>query len=507
MNHRWKYWLTVFLVGLLFVPGTPFGVTAFARGASPQEARDAGHHVLLLSVDGLHAVDLARYIRLHPNSAMAQLAQMGVLYPNASTTRPSDSFPGLLSMVTGGTPRSTGVFYDDSYDRTLSPPGSNCTTTGTEVVYDESIDFDLTKLDAGGGINPASLPRDPAHGCTPVYPHSFLRVNTLFEVVRAAGLRTAWSDKHPSYEIVNGPSGQGVQDLYTPEIASTDGTTAGTEAYDSLKVQAILNEIDGKDHTGLHQLGVPAIFGMNFQSVSVTQKLAGAGYLDALGTPSPALQGALDFVDQSLGKMLQELSKQQLLTSTTIILTAKHGQAPIDPSQRRIISSTLIPGAVNGVQSGLLAQATQDDIALLWLTDQSKADAVVAALSAQAQALDIQQILAGDSLQLFFNDPLHDARSPDVIAIPRAGVIYTKITATKIAEHGGFGDEDTHVALLVASPQLKPDTVFTGVQTTEIAPTILRLLGLQPNALQAVRLERTRVLPGLNLLSGEGQQD
>src|SRR5262249_42390901 len=208
------------------------------------------------------------------------------------------------------------------------------------------------------------------------------RVNTIFEVIKSAGMRTAWSDKHPAYELVNGPSGQGVDDLYTPEIASTNGTPAGTEAYDSLKVQAILNEIDGKDSTGLFTtVGVPAIFGMNFQAVSVTQKLAGAGYLDALGTPSPALAGALDFIDQSLGKMVSELHKEGLFSSTVIIVTAKHGQSPIDPNQRQIISSKLIPNLVKGIQSDLLAQATQDDVALLWLTDQSKTNAVVAQLS------------------------------------------------------------------------------------------------------------------------------
>jgi len=465
-------------------------------------------HVLLISVDGMHAVDLERYVELHPNSTLAQLSQIGVLYPNASTSRPSDSFPGLLSIVTGGTPRSTGVFYDDSYDRKLAPPGSNCGIVGTEVVYDESIDIDSTKIDAGGGINPANLPRDPSKGCTPVYPHSFLRVNTIFEVIKAAGMRTAWSDKHPAYELVNGPSGQGVDDLYTPEIAATDGTTAGTEAYDDLKVQAILNEIDGKDHTGQHTVGVPAIFGMNFQTVSVTQKLSGAGYLDALATPSAALAGALDYVDQSLGKMVSELHKQNLFNSTVTILTAKHGQSPIDPNQRQIISSSLIPNAVDSVQAGLSAQVTQDDVALLWLTDQSKTDAVVAKLSSQAQTLGIQQILAGDSLKLLFQNPLTDSRSPDIVALPRNGVIYTKITATKIAEHGGFADEDIHVELLVANSGLKSSTVFTSVQTTQIAPTILGLLHLNPRALKAVQMEGTQILPDLGLLfaSGENSQ-
>jgi hypothetical protein len=68
-------------------------------------------------------------------------------------------------------------------------------------------------------LDPAQLPVDPAT-CTPVYPHQYLKVNTIFEVARKAGLRTAWSDKHVAYEVLNGPSGTGIQDLFAPEINS-----------------------------------------------------------------------------------------------------------------------------------------------------------------------------------------------------------------------------------------------------------------------------------------------
>src|SRR5215467_499561 len=298
---------------------------AQAATSSPGSDGKSHHisHVLLLSIDGLHEQDLARYIQLHPNSALAQLTHLGITYTNVSTSKPSDSFPALLSMVTGGTPRSTGVFYDDSYDRNLSAPGSNCSVKGTEVVYDESIDKNPNALDAGGGIDPNALPLDGSKGCTPVYPHSFLRVNTIFEVAKQAGLYTAWSDKHPAYDIVNGPSGQGVADLYTPEIAATDGTRLGTQAYDDLKVQAILNEIAGKDHTGTKTEPVPAIFGMNFQAVSVTQKLTGDGYLDSTGTPSAELQATLDHTNQSVGKILAALRTEHLFSNTAVILSAK----------------------------------------------------------------------------------------------------------------------------------------------------------------------------------------
>jgi hypothetical protein len=454
-------------------------------------------HILLISVDGMHAVDLAHYVQAHPQSTLATLSKIGVTYRNASTSRPSDSFPGLLSMVTGGTPRSTGVFYDDSYDRTLSPPGSNCATVGTEVVYDESIDFNLNALDGGGGINPAALPLDPAKGCTPVYPHSFLRVNTIFEVIKAHGLRTAWSDKHPAYDLINGPSGGGVDDLYTPEIASIPTETAPTEAYDSLKVQAILNEIDGKDHTGMVNVGTPAIFGMNFQAVSVAQKSATGGYVDAQGTPGPELLGALNFVDSSLGMMVSELKAQHLYSSTVIIITAKHGQTPIDRSKSMIVDKSIIPTIVNSVQGQPLAQATQDDVALLWLKDQSKTKAVVAALNANASKAFIKNVLWGDAIRDLYNNPLKDSRTPDIIVLPITGVIYASPTATKIAEHGGFNHDDTSVALLVANPHMKVRTSWDSVSTTQIAPSILHLLGLLPESLQAVQIEHTGLLPDL----------
>ena len=455
-------------------------------------------HVLLLSIDGLHAVDLARYARLYPESAIGQLVETGVSYPNASTSQPSDSFPGILAPVTGGSPRSTGVFYDDSYDRKLSPPGSKCATVGTEVLYDETIDNN-DKLINGGGINPATLPLDPAKGCTPVYPHSFVQVNTIFEVARAAGLRTAWSDKHLAYDLLNGPSGKGVEDLYDPEIAAVGGSVADTEAYDTLKVKAILNEIDGKDHSGAKTVGTPAIFGMNFQAVSVAQKLSTGGYTDALATPSSSLLNALNFANASINQFVVELKKKGLYNSTEIILTAKHGQTPIDRSKSKIVDDSIIPNIINGVQKGLAAQVTEDDIALIWLKDNSKTNAVVAALRANEAKASIGKILAGDELKVHFNDPKSNGRTPDIIVLPTFGVIYAGPTATKIAEHGGFNNDDTNVGLVVSNSQSNGGKiVYSPVETTQIAPTILKVLGLNPNALKAVREEGTQLLPGLD---------
>src|SRR5207248_6461308 len=106
---------------------------------------------------------------------------------------------------------------------------------------------------------------------------------------------------------------------------------------------------------------------------TVGQKLkAGMGYTDGSGTPSPALLSAIEYTDQSIGKLLNELEKRKLLSSTAIIVTAKHGQAPMDASKRQIVDEKLIPNLLNGIQKDLVAEATGDDIFLVWLRDQSK---------------------------------------------------------------------------------------------------------------------------------------
>ncbi|HET9283529.1 MAG TPA: alkaline phosphatase family protein [Candidatus Angelobacter sp.] len=499
-------------------------------GAEDNKPNHNIRHVLLISVDGMHALDLTNYIATHPQSTLAQLSAHGNTYTNASTSQPSDSFPGLASLVTGGSPVTTGLWYDVTFNRKLSPPAATnpilgptgapnlCPgTVGTVVELDESVDIDLTALNGGGGINPNFLPRDPNNGCAPVFPHNYLRVNTIFEVVRANGGYTAWTDKHPSYEWTNGPSGQGVNDFFGPEINSNpvalpqfagcspvpaadntpdDGWTTdlnNIKCYDLVHVQAIINQIDGFTHDRSRRAPVPTVFGTNFQSVSVGQKLKGNGYQDVLGTPSAGLAGEFDFVDQSLGQMVSELKKQGLFNSTLIIIAAKHGQSPIDV-QKRVGIGNGEPQTTIGPDE---AFDISDDGSLIWLTDSSLTASVVAKLSLPAtqQALGIQEIFALNSLQNKFNSPLDDPRTPDIILKTNTGVIFTG--GSKLAEHGGFNEDDVHTVLLVSSPHMKANQVKTAVSNQQVAPTILRALGIDPNELEAVRKEQIHVLPFL----------
>lgn len=466
------------------------------------------HHVLLISVDGLHGSDLARYLTAHPSSELARLARRGVDYTDAHTVAPADSFPGLAALVTGGTPAETGIYYDDSYDRTLSAAGSDCRQAGARVPFDESLD----RRDAAGRlvIDPARLPRDPARGCAPVWPHAYLRVNTVFEAVRAAGGYTAWIDKHPAYEFVQGPSGHGVDDLFLPEIGANferlggvpaggiTGSLARTEAYDAMKARAIGNEIAGRTHDGSAAAPVPNVFGVNFQSVNVAQKLY--GYRDASGALAPGVDAAIGQVDRLLAGFDAALRAHGLLDDTLLVVTAKHGNGPLDPARLHRIDTAQLKAAIERAAPGALAHLTPDHGALIWLDTPVAAPAIAAALRAQAGPLGIAEVLTGAPLAQRLDASPADPRLPDLAVITRDGAIYTSPGDGKRAEHGGFHDDDTQVALLVSSPRLAApgERVSRAVSIASVAPSVLASLGLDPAQLQAVAEQHTAVLPGLD---------
>jgi hypothetical protein len=542
--------------------------------------------VLLISIDGMHALDFINCSKgisganngqpYCPN--LAELGETGVNYLDTATSKPSDSFPGLMALMTGGSPRTVGAFYDVAYDRSLAPPkvttgnglaGGNCTPgvfSGTTTEYDEGIDINQTLLNGGaptgdGGIasiDPDRLVRDPANNCAPVYPWNFVRTNTIFGVVHAAGGYTAWTDKHPSYSAVSGPgNGTNVDDYYAPDINSIPVNLPGVpgcnplpdqtavassnawtdsfqniQCYDTLKVNAILNEINGKTHNGSASAPTPNLFGMNFQTVSVGQKLIEkslsltGGYEDAQGTPTASLLKEIEFTDASISKMVAALKARGLLDSTLTIISAKHGQSPIDSSRYLGISTTpndpvttspatilenCLPLSESPANSSGIGP-TEDDVSLVWLSSECTTETAVSMLETQSPATanigGIGEIFSGPAITQLFNalglPPNGDPRTPDILTTPNIGVTYLG-SGKKLAEHGGFAHDDVNVMLLLSNPSFAPNTVTSPVETLQIAPTILAALGLDPNALQAVQKEHTQVLPAVQFDSDGGR--
>jgi hypothetical protein len=518
-------------------------------------------HVLLLSIDGMHAVDYYNCTRgiaganggdpYCPN--LAALGKSGINYVAASASKPSDSAPGLMALVTGGTPKTTGIYYDVAFDRSLDGPqittgtglaAAPCTPytapIGTTTDNDQGIDIDDTQLNGGAdataaAIDPRKLSRNPAAGCSVVYPWNFLRTNTIFGVIHEAGGYTAWIDKHPSYAMVAGPGGRGLDDYYAPEVDSNVVALPGVQTslgascatvrdtsapswnasfddiqcYDALRVNALLNEIAGERHDG-SPAATPTIMGMNFQAVytgmSVNETgVATGGYQNAAGLPSPELLQEIQSVDTSIGALVNALKDKGIYDDTLIIVTAKHGSSPIDTS-RYVANGTNTPATLLGTRIPFSESplnptgigATEDDVSVLWLNKGENVPAAVAILEQNATAIGLGQIYYGPSLSLNYNvggwGPGQDPRTPDIIVTPNVGVTYSGST-TMIADHGGFAHDDTNVMLLVANPGFNSQTVFADTATTQVAPTILKALGLNPASLKAVKAEGTPVLP------------
>jgi len=485
-------------------------------------------HVLVISIDGMHSQDLAKWISANPSSNLAALAATGVNYPSAFSTLPSDSIPSTVGIFSGASASLGGMYYDDAWHRVWSPPGSNCSAKGTLIDLKQGIDFTGTALDAGGGINPNNLPRnlDSSSTCVPVYPHQMIRVNTIFEVVKAAGMYTAYSEKRPAYDFLNGPSGAGVQDLYVPEInAVTLLNPSQIEGFDTLRVNSILNEINGLSHDGTKPAPQPALFGMNFQAVNSAKKTSpNSGYTDLTGDFDSYLLPELQYVDHSIGLMLSAMAQQGLTNSTVVIITAKHGESPVG-NQRTTVSPTLI-GTILSTAGITVQKTTQKTSELIWLprkdalgnpltTDQVRtqtANAVAvlntAALPGGKLAGTLRTVLSFNSGPVFpngtglpFPDPTVDPAVPDIVVVMNDGVNFEPTSNGTLgftyADHGGFGENETHVPLLVSYPTWSPVSVSGSVTvaTRQIAPTVLSMLGLDPTALDAVRIEGIGGLP------------
>ena len=292
-------------------------------------------------------------------------------------------------------------------------------------------------------------------------PADYLKVNTVF-AAHDAGLRTASADKHPAYAILAGHGGSSIDDLFTPEVdsnpaggkdaASSTDDNALTQRYDTFKVDAIANEIAGKDHSGSKQVGTPSVFGMNFQSVSTAEKLAESGgqpggYSPDGQAPGPVLASALGFVDTQIGRMVSALDAAGIADTTTIIVSAKHGQSRVNPDTLTRIDDGRIIDAINAEWAtthpdvtDLVVHSVNDDAMIMWLADRSPAAAAFVADRLRATAgegTDIagtpkpftaagtDRIYAGADAATFFGAAPGDPRVPDLYASTQPGTVYT----------------------------------------------------------------------------------
>jgi hypothetical protein len=248
------------------------------------------------------------------------------------------------------------------------------------------------------------------------------------------------------------------------------------------------------------------------------------GYTNGGTVPGVVVQGALDFIDASMAKIVAAIDPR----NTVVILSAKHGQSPLDRSLLRLIDDGEVTSALDAAwnlkmntSTGLVAFAIDDDGMLLWLKDRSKAAANFAQnflwnykplkvggsnpdgsfhnYDGTVSRSGLRIIYAGEEAADFIGVRKNDDRVPDVIGIAQIGTVYSSPTKIKkISEHGGDAEQDRYVPIVVWGANVERATSGERVETTQIAPTILKLLGLPADELIAVKKEGTDPLPDID---------
>ena len=315
-----------------------------------------------------------------------------------------------------------------------------------------------------------------------------------------------------------GINAEGVDCGTLPDQTAVSSSNAWTDSfqniqcYDQLKVNSILNEIDGQDHSGKFPRPRPNLFGMNFQAVSVGQKLieksltptVTGGYQDAIGTPTAALldrdpiRGYRDRRDgcgpEGQWHLLDSLSSSSPPSTgkapsipRAIWASELHGH-PITTSPATILDNAGCLPSSESPSNPTGIGPTEDDISLVWLNSACTTDERSChAPHAVSATTNIRPESARSSpdrlLTTFFNKPGlppdGDPRTPDIVITPDIGVTYSG-SGKKLAEHGGFSRDDTNVIMLVSNPSFDPKTVSGPVETMQVAPTVLKRARTRP---------------------------
>jgi predicted AlkP superfamily pyrophosphatase or phosphodiesterase len=411
------------------------GVSAASAQVEYKPAQGTPKHAVIIFIDGFRADLLDPELAPH----IAALGRAGTRFANAEVGFPSDSMPGILGPLTGASPKATGIPYDEYYDRH----------------YKLAIEITETVTIPPG-----------------LKPHDLLKVPTLFEAAKAKGLKTAFISKHIGYEILQGPSGQGIDRLELPEMVAWKGPFRD---YDAKNFEMLTGMVakDGADIAGIY--AIAANYAMKEHGVVAAETRAAVGDIDA-----------------QVGKVVDAVAAAGRYDDTVFVVLGDHGDTDTPNAVASKGEGSVIAFlAEKGIKA---AKITADDVMLAWLADSSQAQQAVGLLhtTEAKERFGIDRVLGPDALKAMGD--FADDQMPDFVLMVKPGVVYTKLPSNKKAEHGGGSDSDRRVAFVIEGPGVKSGAVVdTKVNVFSTAPTLAKLLGLSlPSATSPVLTEALR---------------
>jgi predicted AlkP superfamily pyrophosphatase or phosphodiesterase len=398
-------------------------------------AQGTPKHAVIIFIDGLRADLLDPELAPH----IAALGRAGTRFANAEVGFPTDSMPGILGPLTGASPRGTGVPYDEYYDRHYK------------------LAIELTEV--------VTVPPG-------LKPHDLLRVPTLFEVAKAKGLKTGFISKHVGYEILQEPSGQGLDRLELPEMAEWKGPYRDYDAKNFDVLTAWVAKA-GIDIAGIY--AIAANYAMKDNGVT-----------------APETRAAIAGIDAQVGRLVDAVAAAGRYDDTVFVVLGDHGDTDM-PNAVASKGEGSVVGflAEQGIKS---VKITADDVMLAWLADSSQAQQAASLLDTpEAKTrFGINRVLGPDELKKM--QDFADDQMPDFVLLVKPGVVYTKLPSKKKAEHGGAFESDLRVAFVIEGPDIKSGAVVdTKVNVFSTAPTLAKRLGLSlPSASSPILTEALR---------------
>ncbi len=402
--RRWV--LSGLLFGLLVASLLSAGVVR-SHLSSARAATNPAKYAFVVLLDGGHP----ELYNATNAPFLTSLQASGASYTNAQAQAPADSITSIMGAFTGTDATHHGFPYETFWDRQ----------------YNHLIELDKRT------VLPPQITEARNVG----------RACTLFQAAKKKGLTTAFISKYPAYEILNGPNtcpiyrGPGLDSLQTPTLGGFPGTP---QQYDQVNFDSVRAQIASPTR--------PNLFGLYALAPNYAMK--------SYGINSAEVASAIQFEDSQIAQTVALLKSVGIYNRTEIVIANDHGNTALTQA-----IPDHGPGSIDKYLTDHdipTVRTTTDRVALVWLQDPSQAQAAINLLSTPENMAQfgIQAITPASGLGTYLVTP--QDRTPDFIVWPTDGsngtqaVVYDSVPLGKLAEHGGRGDADQNILLLLEGP-------------------------------------------------------
>jgi predicted AlkP superfamily pyrophosphatase or phosphodiesterase len=497
--------------------------TIVLQAPSPQP-RPTPTLLVHITVDQFRADYLDRW-RSQLTGGLARLLSQGAVFTNAYQDHAmTETAPGHATVLSGRNPRSTGIVdnelgvQDSSADGRLlnvsGPGASPWRFRGTELFdwiaarYPAARALSVSRKDRGA-ILPLGKARQQVYWYQRgVFTTSHYYATSLPDWIRsfnvdladAVAALPAWNLLLPAREYAepdSAPNPHLGRDAAFPHLLAASGSgqfpIIATPFMDSLTLALAL---DGVNRLRLGRGPSPDLLAISLSSTDAV------GH--AFGPDSREIHDQVLRLDRYLGQFLDSLFRLRDPQRVVISLTADHGvtsyvrwsRAHGDTAATEVnIASILSEAEVTLVsRAGPGTWMRWLDLGMLLMNrrgleaNRVNVDAFVSDLAARIRSapgvlrVDTPRSLAGaDTAQDAIARRWLNAIPPDLgvelVVTLRPHDVWGP---TMTAEHGQPSDDDTHVALIIAGPGVRPGDYSGRVQVADLAPTLAQLVGVTP---------------------------